>query len=415
MKIVLIVDWHSEKMGYSDNCIPKFLADAGHEVHLISSNAQCYYDSPNYEEIFGKFNGPGLVDIGVKFVNGYKLHRLPFKKIFGKIYLLGLYGCLKKISPEVVQGGEITSLSSWQAAVLKIFIGYKFFIECHWHFSVFPIKYLRGRKDFRKTISKVYQSVKWFAFKYTIGKLISIISVKCFPIATDSAALAENYFGFPKNKIVTVELGVDTLLFKPLTLDLELSRRRKNRRALGYSDEEIVCVYTGRLTEEKGPHLLAEAVSILRGRGLPYRALFIGDGPKDYVDQLRGFDRFSVREFMPYVRLPKYYQLGDIGVWPKQESTSQLDAMACGLPLILSDRILTLERIDGSGTTYLEGNALSLASVLEGMKDLRIRENFGKYGAKKIKERYSWELAVKKYVTEYDIALQIKSKEFSKQ
>lgn len=405
MKIALIVDWHSEKMGYSDNCIPKFLADAGHEVHLISSSAQCYYDSPNYEEIFGKFNGPGLVDTGVKYINGYTLHRLPFKKIFGKIYLLGLYECLKSIRPDIVQAGEVTSLSSLQAALTKIFLRYKFFVECHWHFSVFPINYLRGSKGFRKTISKAYQPLKWFAYKFTIGKLISMISVKCFPIANDSSVLAEQYFGFPKNKIVTVQLGVDTLLFKPLMLDLELSLRQKNRRILGYSDEEIVCIYTGRLTEEKGPHLLAEAVFILRDRGLPYRALFIGDGPKDYVDQLRKFDRSSVREFLPYVSLPKYYQLSDIGVWPKQESTSQLDAMACGLPLILSDRILTSERINGNGAIYVEGNVLSLASVLESMKGSRIREDFGKNGAKKIKDYYSWDVAVKKYIAEYDLAL----------
>ena len=52
MKIVLIQLWHSENMGYTDNMLPKYLAKLGHEVHLITSNGQIYFNSPEYSEVY---------------------------------------------------------------------------------------------------------------------------------------------------------------------------------------------------------------------------------------------------------------------------------------------------------------------------------------------------------------------------
>lgn len=405
MKIVLIVDWHSEKMGYSDNCIPKFLADAGHEVHLITSNAQCYYDSPNYDEIFGKFNGPGLVECGVKRVHGYTLHRLPFSKVFGRIHFHGLYKILRELDPDIVQAGDTNSITSWEVSVFKPFFKYKLFVECHWHFSVFPIEYLKNTKGLKKFISKVYQHIYWNVFRHTIGALMSMASEKCFPIAQDSAVLAKKYFGFSRNKILIVNLGVDTLLFNPIRMPSQLESREGLRKKFGYSSNEIVCIYTGRLSLEKAPHILAQAVLKLRARGLPYRALFIGDGPKDYVDNLKKLDHSSVHDFVPYENLPAYYCMSDIGVWPKQESTSQLDAVACGLPIVLSDKTLTPERCEGNGILYEENNSDSLANSLEKLRDEKTRVLMGEHGANKIKNLYSWKTAVATYISEYHKAI----------
>ena len=39
-----------------------------------------------------------------------------------------------------------------------------------------------------------------------------------------------------------------------------------------------------------------------------------------------------------------YRSLGaEIGIWPTQESTSQLDALACGLPIIINENTGTPE------------------------------------------------------------------------
>jgi len=76
-------------------------------------------------------------------------------------------------------------------------------------------------------------------------------------------------------------------LFHPVETETDRSARDKLRKQLGYGPEVIVCISTGRLTRDKGPHVLAHAVVRLIAEGEPYRGLFVGDGASEYVDRLR--------------------------------------------------------------------------------------------------------------------------------
>ncbi|MFW5804576.1 MAG: glycosyltransferase, partial [bacterium] len=89
-------------------------------------------------------------------------------------------------------------------------------------------------------------------------------------------------------------------------------------------------------------------------------------------------------------QLPKYYWVADIGVWPSEESMSQLDASACGLPLVLSDKIEVLERIEGNGYLYKQGDFNDLSLKLLKLQDTETRIKFGIYGSNKVEQNYSW-------------------------
>src|SRR5512141_1345098 len=97
MRIVLISDWFAEKMGYAENCLPRALAALGHEVHLITSNAQPYFDKPLYEKTYEPFIGPGIVAVGKKETDGYTLHRLPYGRVMGRLRIQGLIGFLRTL------------------------------------------------------------------------------------------------------------------------------------------------------------------------------------------------------------------------------------------------------------------------------------------------------------------------------
>ncbi|MGZ3697305.1 MAG: glycosyltransferase, partial [Bdellovibrionota bacterium] len=133
--------------------------------------------------------------------------------------------------------------------------------------------------------------------------------------------------------------------------------------------------------------------------------LFLGDGPQNYVEEIRNSEGCQVLPFVAVQDLAQYYQAADIGVWPKQESTSQLDAIACGLPIILSNRVHVTDRVEGNGSLYVEGNPQSLASELLKLDDPRSREAMGRIGAAKIRARYSWIDIAKKYTDDYEAAL----------
>ena len=76
LKIVVISDWFSEKMGYAENFLPKALAQLGHDVHVITSTAQVYYSSADYNKTYKPFLGNNIVNDGISKVDGYVLHRL---------------------------------------------------------------------------------------------------------------------------------------------------------------------------------------------------------------------------------------------------------------------------------------------------------------------------------------------------
>ncbi len=73
-----------------------------------------------------------------------------------------------------------------------------------------------------------------------------------------------------KGKIAVQPSGADTDLFRPAETSAEMEQRSAQRKAMGYTDEDIVCIYTGRFTKDKNPLLLAKAVDILAGSGLRF-------------------------------------------------------------------------------------------------------------------------------------------------
>ena len=119
MKIVCISPWFSEGMGYSENMWPKALAKTGAEVHLVTSTAQIYYNSPNYAKVYEPFIGPNIVASETKMVDDYTLHRLPYFKSRKKNGLPGirnLYQKLKELNPDIVQTFDNNLDSTYEAA-----------------------------------------------------------------------------------------------------------------------------------------------------------------------------------------------------------------------------------------------------------------------------------------------------------
>src|SRR5688572_5526132 len=69
--------------------------------------------------------------------------------------------------------------------------------------------------------------------------------------------------------------------------------RARARTVLGYTPEDYVVGMCAVLRREKNPLQLVEALALLRGRGVPARALLIGDGPLRPAVEARARDRKS--------------------------------------------------------------------------------------------------------------------------
>lgn len=385
MRIAIVSIWFAEKMGYSENCLPKALASLGHDVHLITTNAQVYCNSLDYGKVYEPFIGPSLVDVGRKDWDGYSLYRIPYGG--GRMGIKEFVRTLREIKPDIVQVLDPRLLSTFTAAFLAKNIGYKLFLLSSRHASVSAIPHGLGK------------AISWFRVGVP-GSIVGHIAEKCYAVSKDAADIVIKQDRIASKKVEVRSLGVDTELFKPMP---DKTERDLLRKKYGYDSKDIVCVYTGRLDDGKGPLCLARAIERLVNDGEPYRGLFVGMGPRE--NDIADCKGCQIHPFVPFRDVPPFYQLSDIGVWPRQESTSQLDAAASGLPIIISDSVTVRERAEGNGFFYEESSIDSMVEALLKLKDCNLREQMGGYGAEKIRDNYSWRKLAQKYVDDYQEAL----------
>lgn len=95
--------------------------------------------------------------------------------------------------------------------------------------------------------------------------------------------------------------------------------------------------------------------------------------------------------FVKSTELVKFYYAADIGVWPKQESTSQLDAVSCGLPIIISSNVEDTNRISGHGISYNHGDPKDLSCKILSLEEKLLRKSLDDKGIAKIQQFYSWD------------------------
>lgn len=381
MRIVFVSVWFSENMGYIENCLPKAMAFLGHDVHVISSTAQVYYNAPFYKSVYELYLGPNITQPLTKNVDGFLLHRLPFKTIQGKIYLKGVINELEKIKPDVVQVFDAFSFATLQAVWGKFKVKYKFCTANHTVLSVFPL----ANKNIK---TNIFKRIIFYFTRTVPGALIAKCTDMCYPATIDASFIAEKYYGVPNNKLKVAPLGVDTQFFCPSANSADEREIENLRNSFNFKKDDIVCIYTGRFTKGKNPLCLAEAIEKLNEQNEPYKALFMGNGEQsEIIKQKRGC---VVHDFVQYHWLIPYYRMANIGVWPCQESASMLDAAACGLPIVISNNVKAVERVEGNGLTYIENDVNSMVEVLLKLKDKETRKQLGNYGVKKIKNQYSW-------------------------
>ena len=122
-----------------------------------------------------------------------------------------------------------------------------------------------------------------------------------------------------------------------------------DRQALGFSDDDFVVVFSGRVNKEKGVLELVEAMNLLQAHThiklLVIGSSFYGNaqGEDDFTRTLKEKaaplqDRIVFTGFIPYSRMPSYLRMADIAAlpstWEEPLGLTCIESMACGLPVI---------------------------------------------------------------------------------
>ena len=189
--------------------------------------------------------------------------------------------------------------------------------------------------------------------------------------------------GVPADKVLIVPNAVSEDFLQPLPDAGAL------REALGIKPDEHVIGEVSSLVPHEGIDTLLQATRLLKDRGLPVRALIVGDGPERAALQRQAAD-LGLREAaiftgrVPATKVREFHALLDVFVVPRTpDRVCQLvtplkpvEAMASGLCVVTSEVKALAEIIkpDVTGALTIPEDPVALADTLEllvGSPDIR--------------------------------------------
>ena len=155
--------------------------------------------------------------------------------------------------------------------------------------------------------------------------------------------------------LVTLGARPERIAISFNTVDVDFFARARNavtaeqctalRAALGITTPRLV-LFVGQLIERKGPRTLIDAFARIKPALPDVGLLLVGYGMEEdalraYVRE-RGIADVTFAGAVDVLDLPRYYALADCFVLPSAEEVWGLvlnEAMACGLPVITTDRV----------------------------------------------------------------------------
>jgi glycosyltransferase involved in cell wall biosynthesis len=226
--------------------------------------------------------------------------------------------------------------------------------------SSFPRAEDSGRSRMRARL------LRWL-FRHTSGFMVSGVL---------NAAYYKHY-GADDDHFFLLPWAVDNERFAKASQFAEGERERM-RESLGIRPDQTVFLFSAKLVERKDPMTLLRAYE-----QIPHREraviLFLGDGVlrQPLEEFARRHDLAGVRfaGFVNQSELPKYYGLSDVFVLPSTYEPRGAvinEAMACGLPVIVTDRCGSIGDIvldDDNAFIYPAGDAERLAAAMTRLID----------------------------------------------
>jgi rhamnosyl/mannosyltransferase len=206
-----------------------------------------------------------------------------------------------------------------------------------------------------------------------------------------------------QSKCVVIPYGIDADTGSPATIRRAEELRKTSKRP--------VVLFVGRLVPYKGAGVLLEAM-----RGLDAEAMLVGDGPERRGLELKASqmgiaDRVTFAGEVSHEELSALYRACDLFVLPsvtRQEAFGvvQLEAMACGKPVISTDPGTGVAWVNQHGETGLvvpPGNAAALHDAIKSLlEDAPRRTALGEAGARRARSLFHVDRMIDSTLRLYD-------------
>ena len=246
---------------------------------------------------------------------------------------------------------------------------------------------------------------------------------RSIPAAARSRAIRDGFLGeppfMPADKLPVIYSGVDTSRFRP-GLDGSALRRE-----IGLSEGAQIVAMVARFQRVKGHHTFQEMAERVLAELPQTQFVVAGDdvfgvtADQRYRDQILANAKSStvLRDHMHYIGfrrdIESVYAAADVFVCPSEFESygkANLEAMACGVPVVSSRRGGPSETIGDGVTGFLvdSGDAYALAEqALRLLRDGELRARMGIAGSEHVKSAFSAEAAAAAHTRIFDKLLRL--------
>ena len=201
-----------------------------------------------------------------------------------------------------------------------------------------------------------------------------------------SGALNADYYvhyGAPRDRFFLLPWAIDNERFETASR-FAPGERETMRARFGIRPGDLAIVYSAKLLPRKDPMTLLQAFARMHHRDRA-ALIFLGNGElREQLERFvrdEGLERVIFAGFINQTDLPKHYAMADVFVLPstyEPRGSVINEAMACGLPVIVTDRCGSIGDIVQEGENafiYPAGDAARLAEMLDTLAaDVPLRE-----------------------------------------
>lgn len=367
-------------MSYQENIYCRELSKIEELNSLMLVPATNYPKDGTYKHLSNIFKNR-IVKPGIYKEDDTLLIRLPLKfEKNGKVIMSKFINAVKIINPDVILVHGSTSLQIIQLSALKWLSKEKFMLLADDH-SVLSVQ----ENGFA---SKLYRIV----FKTIFSKLVNKQVDKFLPISNETVQILKKQYSFDETKMKVLPLGADDSIFYA-----DLDKRKALRAELNISDNSCLFVHTGKIIKSKKVEMILEALASVKSDNFMF--LIVGPADEEYksklivdIEKLALQNKVIFKNNVSSIELSEIYNAADCGLWPFAPTISAVEAQLCGLPVVLNDALVNVERIlsnsnNSSGFIVKDKHTLTevLGTYLSDSETLLKQKKYALVNSKKYK------------------------------
>lgn len=306
--------------------LKKALEKEGHQVFLVTSNDDNH--KYRFEENDKVIRIPGIKT----WIYGYRLTRL---------YPIRLLKVIKKWKLDVIHSHTEFGVGTFARIIAK-----QFNIPLvHTYHTMY--------EDYVHYITRGY-------FNHSSRKIVEYLTLfYCDKTATELIVPTKKTYDLFKEKyqvdrnIHIVPTGIEVERFYKENVDL--NKVKNMRKTYGFTDQDFVLIFVGRLAEEKNVVYLLDVLKAINKKFKNIKLLIVGDGPDknkfiEYAKKI-GLEKQTVfTGFVPWEDIPLFYHLANAFITASTSETQGLtviEAMATEkTPICINDESFNKVIID---------------------------------------------------------------------